>query len=151
VLFGRRSHDPPDLSRGLRPGTPLHVFRKARHLPQSGAPPPRVDRPVRVEHPRRDRSAPPPAPPRALRRAVALAGFAWIGGALAEASLGLWYVGIAGVGVGAFALLHAKDLGLTSTDQRLPDSRGASPAWWWLMPASTAIVVARIAWLVLAR
>jgi hypothetical protein len=151
VLFGNKSNDPPDLSQGLRPGTPLHIFKKAR-LPQAGPPPaPRSETRVRVERPRRDSDAPPPEPPRALRRAVAFGGAVWVAGSLAEALLGRWYVGLVGAGIGMFALLHARDLGPTGTDERLPDSRGASVHWWWLVPTSTAFVFARIGWLVASR
>jgi hypothetical protein len=152
VIFGNKSNDPPDLSQGLRPGTPLHIFKKAR-LPQAGPPrAPRSETRVRVERPRLDPTAPPPpAPPHALRRAVALGGAVWLAGSVAEALLGRWYVGLVGAGIGAFALLHARDIGLTGTDARLPDSRSASVHWWWLVPTSTVFVVARIGWLLATR
>ena len=145
MLFGLPKNDPPDPSRGLHPGTPLHVFKKARHLPQSGQP--AVRRPethVRVEHPPRDPATAPPPRPLLLQRAVAAGGIAWVAASVAEALLDRWYFGLAGAGIGVFALLHFRDIGPTRTDARLPDSRGASLLWWWLVPTSSLLFVAWI-------
>lgn len=151
MLFGLPKNDPPDLSRGLHPGTPLHVFKKAR-FPKEGQPAGvRSETRVRVEHPRLHPAAPPPPQPLVLRRSVAVGGAVWILASVAEALLDRWYLGLAGAGVGAFALAHCRGLGPTRTDARLPDSRRASLLWWWLVPASSVLFVAWIAWLVARR
>jgi hypothetical protein len=151
IVFGRPTHDPPDPARGLRAGTPLHVFKKAR-LPREGrpaglSPPTRV----RVEHPRRDPAAPPPPRPVVLQWAVTAGGAVWIAASIAEAFLDRWYFGLAGAGVGAFALAHARDIGLTRTDARLPDSRRGSLLRWWLVPLTSLLFVAWIARVIAAR
>jgi hypothetical protein len=151
VIFGTPKNDPPDLTRGLRPGTPLHVFKKARFL-KAGAPAPAPpSRRVRVEHPPRAPAGTPPPRPIALRRAVTAGGAVWIACAIAEALLDRWYLGVAGAAIGVFAILHGRDLGPTRTDARLPDSRGASLHWWWLVPASSVLSLAWIVRLVATR
>jgi hypothetical protein len=144
MLFGLpRSNAVPESSQGLRPGTPLHVFKKARHLPQAKSQRPGTGGSPRVAgdasharavRARRDPNAPPPPPPPgALRGSLVLCGLAWLGAAVAEILLGTRILALVGLGLGGFALRWSFER---------PRHAG-----WWLFAASGVVALARVAWL----
>ena len=90
-----------------------------------------------------------PASPalRTLRGAVLAGGCAWVLGGIVEATHRNWWLGILATGLGVFAIRRSPDLGLTTTDTRVPASDRGNPLAWVVVPLGGLAMLARVGWI----